>query len=485
MGPATARLPIWPVVVAVQLGVLLAALEATIVGTALPTIIATLGGARLYPWAFSAYMLASTVVMPVFGGLSDRVGRKGPFLVAVGIFSAGSLWSGLAGSMESLIVGRAIQGVGAGGILALALIIFGDLFAGPRRGRMQGFITAVWGFASLVGPLAGGLIVDRLSWRWVFLLNVPLGILVGLLILWALRETVSRRPGRQLDLAGATTFLVGMTALMMAIIEPGGSGQPFLGDGGRWLALSVALACLALFLRVERMAPDPLLPPQLFRDRAFTVCSVAGFFAGAAMFGALVHVPILVQWGQRTDATTAGLSLMTMSTGWSLGGLLAGQVVHRLGFPRLAVGGMILMTAGYVALADQAGAGLPVLMAIGAFIGIGMGLVSITLIVAVQTLVERDRRGVATSGVLFFRNVGATLGVAVMGATLSGQLGVELGGLRGGLATLPAGFGPVLVAGMSTTFQLGTLAAAIGLVATWFLPARGEPAVELGQETMR
>jgi EmrB/QacA subfamily drug resistance transporter len=463
----------WPVVLAVQLGVLLAALEATIVGTALPTIIGALGGVRLYPWAFSAYMLASTVVMPVFGGLSDRVGRKGPFLAAVAIFAAGSLWSGVAGSMPVLVGGRLVQGIGAGGILALSLIIFGDLFAGPRRGRMQGLITGVWGVASLVGPLLGGLVVDGLSWRWVFLGNVPLGAVVALLAARGLRETAPRTPGRSLDLPGAVTFMAGMTALMLALLDPVEAGT----GGGAGLARLAALVAaglgLAGFVRLERQARDPLLPPALFRDRAFTTSAVTVFFSGAAMFGALVHVPLLVQWGQGTDATTAGFSLMAMSTGWSVGGLVAGQLVHRLGFSGLAIGGMTAMVAGCAALAVRVSAGWTTLMAIGGVVGLGMGLVSVTLLLAVQTLVAPERRGVATSGLLFFRNVGATLGVAVMGAVLTARLGIEPGAIRGGAGTLPPGLAASLVAGMGPTFQLGALAALAGLVATWFLPTRG------------
>jgi EmrB/QacA subfamily drug resistance transporter len=464
------RRRLWPVVLAVQLGVLLAALDSTIVGTAMPTVIAALGGAHLYPWVFSMYMLASTVVMPVFGALSDRLGRRGPFIAATILFCAGSVTAGVAPSMPVLVAGRGLQGMGAGGILALALIIFGDLFAGPRRGQMQGLITAVWGVASIAGPLLGGVIVDGWSWRWIFLLNLPLGLLVVGLVLGGLAETGSHAAGRSLDLAGAGTFLVGVTGFMLALLQSGGAR----GGGGvgidRLGALAVAVLGLAAFAWAERRSADPLLPWSLFAEPVFTAASVAGFFSSAAMFGALVHVPLLVQWGHGTDATTAGLSLMTMSTGWSVGGLVAGQVLNRLGFRALSLAGATLMTMGYAALALWPDVDWGTLLVIGGATGIGMGLVSITLVVAVQSAIEPAHRGVATSGLLFFRNIGATLGVALMGATLTARLGMRLAGLEAGARHLPPDLVPALVGAVGFIFWLGVGATVLTLVATCFLP---------------
>lgn len=468
MSVATRR-RLWPVVLAVQLGVLLAALDATIVGTAMPTVIASLGGAHLYPWLFSIYMLASTVVMPIFGSLSDRLGRRGPFTAAIVVFCAGSLVAGVATSMPVMVVGRGVQGVGAGGILALSIIIFGDLFAGPRRGQMQGLITAVWGFASIVGPLLGGIIVDSWSWRWVFLLNLPLGVLVIGLVLGGLAETGERAAGRTLDLLGAAAFLGGVTGLMLAVLDPGATGESGIGARGLG-ALAVAAVGLTAFVWAERRSPDPLLPFDLFREAPFLAGSAAAFFSGAAMFGALAHVPLLVQWGRGTDATTAGLALMTMSTGWSAGGLAAGQLLNRLGFRALSIAGALLMTLGYAALALRPEMSWTSLLVVGGAVGIGMGLVSITIVVALQTAIAPARRGVATSGLLFFRNIGATLGVALMGATLTARLGVRLAGLEEGAQRLPPDLVPELVRGIGAVFWLGVGATVLALLATCFLP---------------
>jgi MFS family permease len=289
------------------------------------------------------------------------------------------------------------------------------------------------------------------------------------LVLTGLAETGERVSGRALDLAGTVTFLAGVTGLMLAVLEPAPAAGTGLG-ASRWIALAVAAVGLAGFVWAERRSADPLLPFGLFRDAPFAAGSAAAFFSGAAMFGALVHVPLLVQWGRGTDATTAGLALMTMSTGWSAGGLVAGQLLNRMGFRALALAGATLMTLGYAALALQPDVDWAGLLIIGGAIGTGMGLISITLVVAVQTVIAPARRGVATSGVLFFRNVGATLGVALMGATLTARLGVRLAELEAGARQLPTDLVAALVAGIGRVFWLGVGAAALTLAATCFLP---------------
>jgi MFS family permease len=260
-----------------------------------------------------------------------------------------------------------------------------------------------------------------------------------------------------------------VTGLMLVVLDPRAGARGGLGPAGLG-ALIVAVLGLGGFVWAERRSPDPLLPFSLFTDLPFVASSAAAFFSGAAMFGALVHVPLLLQWGRGTDATTAGLSLMTMSTGWSVGGLIAGQLMNRLGFRPIALSGAAFMTVGYAALALHPDVAWLGLMVIGAAIGIGMGLLSITMVVGIQTTIEPARRGVATSGVLFFRNIGATLGVAVMGATLTAHLGLGLAGLEDGGRHLPPDLVPVLVEAIGFVFWLGVGATVLTLIAAVFLP---------------
>jgi Na+/melibiose symporter-like transporter len=278
--------------------------------------------------------------------------------------------------------------------------------------------------------------------------------------------------GRPLDVAGTLTFLVGTTAVLFAVLDPGSAGAPG-GSAGRLLAGLVGVAGLAAFVRIERTSADPLLALDLFRERPFRVGCAASFFSGAAMFGALIHVPLLIQWGRGTDATTAGISLMTMSSGWSVGGFAAGLLLNRLGFWWLGVLGMAGMTAGYAALAAHAGGSWSFLLVVGAAIGLGMGLSTVPLVVAVQTLIRPERRGIATAAVLFFRSIGGTLGVAAMGAVLTGRLGVRARALEaGGAVALPPALAAALVDAMGPVFWLGVAAAVLGLLATGFLPGR-------------
>lgn len=289
-----------------------------------------------------------------------------------------------------------------------------------------------------------------------------------LLVPSQLRETAPRVTARRVAWGETALFLVGVTALLLALLHPRGAGAR--SGLERAAAALVAAAGLAAFFRAERRAPDPLIGLGLFRERPVGAACAASFFGGAAMFGALVHVPLLVQWGRGADATTAGLSLMTTSVGWSAGGLVAGQVLNRLGFWRLALLGSATMAAGSAALALRPAAPWRYLLAAGGAIGVGMGLAPITLIVAVQTLVGGEQRGIVTSALLFFRNVGATLGVAAMGALLAARLDVGAPPAGGGI-DLRAALGRTLVAGIGAVFWLGTAATLLALAAAWLLPS--------------
>lgn len=409
------------IILAVDLGVLLAALDSTIVGTAMPTVIASLGGLDIYSWVFSAYLLTYTISMPIFGKLSDLYGRKGFYLLGIGIFLLGSALCGLSRSMEQLIAFRALQGIGGGGLFAIALTIFGDIFPPVERGRMQGYLSAVWGFSSLVGPLSGGFIVDHLGWRWVFYVNLPIGLLATTMIIVGYHEPVVERGRPSIDYLGAATLSAGIASLLF--------GTLLVGRGHAWSSQEVlsfvaaSAFLLLLFLYVEAHTSEPLLPLAIFKNRTFSVTSICSFLAGMGMFGAVTFLPLFVQGVIGGSATNAGVVLTPMSLGWVTGSTGGGRLVNRLGYRQLGVTGMGLMTAGFFLLSRQGSqSALGSVIIDGLIIGLGMGFITITIITAVQNRTEAAHRGIATSSVLFFRMIGATVGVAVLGTVLSSQL---------------------------------------------------------------
>ncbi len=472
------------VVLAVCLGMLLAALDATIVGTAMPTVVASLGGLPLYAWVFSIYMLAATTSMPLFGKLSDLYGRRRLFLTAIGIFTAGSALCGAAGAMPQLIAARAVQGLGAGGIFSLAQAIFGDLFSPAERGRMQGYLASVWGLSSIVGPLIGGLIVDTLGWRWTFYVNIPVGAAAAAMIHRGLTGAFARGSRRPLDVPGALTLTGAILALLLAALR--------LGETGTWSApgtlLPLALFALlgGMLLYIERHAPEPILPLRLFESRAFSASILAATLSGVGMFGAISFLPLFVQGVLGGSAIAAGSVLTPMSLGWSSGSTLGGRLVNRAGYRVLALAGSSCMAGAYLRLAGlDERASLPGIIGTVFVLGLGMGFVTVTTVVAVQNAVGREDLGIATTAPFFFRNIGATVGVAVMGAILTRHLGA--GGAGALLRLEPAlalrafeALRGTLGAALSAAFSVGLAACVLGLAASALLPStsptRGAPA---------
>ena len=274
-------------------GMFLAALEATVVGTAMPTVIASLGGLNHYSWVFSAYLITSTITVPVWGKLSDLYGRRLLFQLGIAVFLLGSVLSGMAGTMTQLIAYRAVQGLGAGALVPLAMTIIGDVYTVEERARMQAFFSGVWGLSSVVGPIVGGFITDQLSWRWVFYINVPFGILAAVIMQLSLKEP-KRRGRPSIDYAGAALLMASITLLMLALVEGGATLREFAS--ARNVGLLVVAGLLgALFIYVERRAQDPIVPLGLFRNRVVAVSVTAGFLAGVAMFGAISFVPLFAQ----------------------------------------------------------------------------------------------------------------------------------------------------------------------------------------------
>ena len=394
----------------------LAAIEGTIVATAMPSIASRLGGFSLYSWVFSSYLLMQAVTTPVFGKLADLYGRKPVFIAGVTIFLAGSLLCGFAGSMGMLVAFRFVQGIGAGAVLPMAATLAGDLYTISERGRIQAYLASVWGISSIIGPLAGGLIVENISWHWIFWLNIPFGVISIALISLFLHESVQHRE-RSVDYAGTALLLLALSALMLALTQASEWGAiPTLA-----LAAVAALALLAFF-RQQRSAPDPIMHFELWANPIIRRGNLAVLFAGVAMIGLITFLPTFVQGVLGGSALAAGFTLSGMSLGWPIASVFAGRNFLRFGVRKLARAGGVLVTLGgfLVALLAVYGA---VLAAIGAFVmGTGLGLLNTTYIVAIQSSVEWQQRGVATATNMLMRNLGNAVGAALLGGVLNARL---------------------------------------------------------------
>lgn len=408
------------IVIALMLGMTLAALDTTIVGTALPSIVGKLGGFDLYSWVFSVYLLTSTTSVPIYGKLADLYGRKPLFLIGTGVFLLGSVASGAAQSMEQLILFRALQGLGAGAVVPLVLTIIGDIFELHERARVQGFFSGVWGVSSVVGPALGGLIVDHFSWRWVFFINVPFGLLSGLLLIVAFKEHVERsRPS--LDYAGTLALTGSIVALLFALLQ-GGSSWAWISPQSLGL-FAAFIILLAVFLWVERRAPEPILPLALFRNRIIAVCSLGGLILGVTMFGITTYVPLFVQGVRGGSATDAGIVLTPLLFSWPVASVISGKLILNFGYRRVAIAGAALTTIGAMLLLFfNQGTSMVVIVASMLLAGSGLGMSSMSFIISVQNSVPWKLRGVATASTQFVRTIGGTIGVAFMGTILNAQV---------------------------------------------------------------
>jgi EmrB/QacA subfamily drug resistance transporter len=391
----------------------MAALELTVVSTAMPTVVGELGGIQHYAWVFSAYLLTSTVMVPIYGKLADLYGRKPLLLYGIAAFLAGSMASGLSQSMTQLIAFRALQGLGAGAMQPISLTIIGDIYPARERARMQGLFGAMWGVAALVGPLAGGLIVKYLSWRWVFFLNVPFGVVAAALLVIALHEQVARQR-HALDFAGAATLTVAVTGVL-AVAQ--GSISPVV-------VLPVAGIALGAFFWIEGRAAEPIVPLQLFRTRIIGVASLASTLLGAAMLAMVTFVPLFVQAILGGSPTEAGLAITPMVIGWPIASALGGRLLPYLGFRPLIRGGLLISAAGAAAMAFglTPGAALWVPRAASTLFGAGLGFANTSLLIAVQTSVKWEQRGIATASTMFCRTVGGALSIGALGGILAAAL---------------------------------------------------------------
>jgi len=449
------------------LGMGLGAIEATVVSTAMPSVIATLGGLAHYSWVFSAYLLTSTASVPIWGRFSDLYGRRRMYLTGIVIFLVGSMLSGTATSMTALIIARAIQGLGTGAIIPLSMTIVGELYTLAERARTQALFSGVWGVASIAGPLAGGFITDTLSWRWVFYLNLPFGLLAGAVILLSYPQTRLAKAVR-VDWLGAALLFGSISTLLVALGADAG--------GLSWAFAAVAAALLTGFVAVERRVPDPILPLDLLRSPLIARTFVVVFLVGMALFGAIAFIPLFVQSVMGATATGAGRVLTPLFLGWVVMSIASARLTVKLGYRGLAVTGSLLLTIGFVGLA-LVGADSPrsAVLVAGALIGSGMGLSMLSLLLAVQHGVPRSHLGLATSLNQFSRSIGAAVGISVMGALMTSQLtGVSLpGGAEAVAATGAILTGAVrlqFAAALHDVFVAGAMIAGASFIATLFLP---------------
>jgi EmrB/QacA subfamily drug resistance transporter len=442
----------------VLLGMLVAVLNQTIIATALPTIVRDLGGVEHYSWVFSAYMLGSTVTVPVYGRLSDIYGRRRFFAIGLIIFVTGAAIGAAASSMGMLIAARAIQGLGAGALIPLAIITIGDLVPPSERGRWQGLTGAVIGVASVLGPFTGGWIVDHASWRWVFLVSLPVAAVALVVGLATLKIPPHPDAGRDVDYTGAGLLMTGVSAILLATVW-GGAQYPW--GSGQVLGMFAAGAVLvALFVAQELRVEHPLIAPSLFRDRVIVSACLAGFSVGVAMFGAIMFVPLFVQGALGASATSSGVVLTPLMLALMLASVGSGQIITRTGRYRWALlSGPVVMAVGFLLLAGlDATSSIAAAVAGTVVLGLGLGLLMQNLVLVVQNAAPAKALGAATGATQFFRQIGGTLGVTVMGAILAAGLpaGTALasggegaaGAGDAGRATLAAAIHPVFVIGI-------------------------------------
>ena len=474
-----------PVFAALMLVMLIASLDQTIVSTALPTIVGDLGGSDKLAWVVTAYMLASTVTTPLAGKLGDLYGRKVVLQTALVVFLAGSVLCGLANGMNELILFRGIQGLGGGALMVSTQAVIGDIVTPRERGRYSGLMGGVFGVSTVVGPLLGGFFVDNLSWRWIFYVNVPIGVVAFGVLAAVLRVSVERRQ-HTIDYLGVALLAAGLSSIVL-FTSLGGSSYPWVSPQILGL-MAAGVVLLAAFVWAESRAAEPVLPLSLFRNEVFRVASGVGFIVGFAMFGAITFIPLYLQLVKGSTPTESGLQMLPLMAGVLIASIGAGQVTTRTGryrvFPIVGTG---LMTVGLLLLSRLAvDTSIPQADLYMFMLGLGLGCVMQTLVLAVQNAVDYAQLGVATSGASLFRSMGGSIGTPIFGAILTNRL---TDNLASALPHLPAGesthatpdaiaqlppaihdtYVAAYVESLQPVFLAGALVAAVAFGLSWLL----------------
>ena len=409
-----------PILGAVMLSTALVAIDSTILAAAVPAIVTDLGGFTQFPWLFSIYLLAQAVSVPIYGKLADSVGRKPVMLTGIGLFLIGSVLCGIAWSMPVLIAARAVQGLGAGATLPMSMTIVGDIYTVEERARVQGFIASVWGMAAIVGPTLGGLFSEYISWRWIFFVNLPVGALATFMLVRHLHEQVEKRRHR-IDYSGAVLLALGGSLLVLALLQ---GGHSWAWDSAQSLLLfGLSVSALVVFVLVERRAAEPILPLWIFRHRIMVGGNAVSLLVGAILIGLTSYVPTFAQGVLGFGALLSGFALAAMTIGWPLAAGTAGRLYMRLGFRDTSLIGVVFIIAGgLLLLTIGEGSSLWLVAAYSFVVGVGLGYTSSPTLVAVQSVVGWQSRGVVTGTNMFARSVGSAVGVAIFGAIANASL---------------------------------------------------------------
>lgn len=455
-----APVPWTPALVRVMAGLmismLVAAIDSNAVATAVPTVARDLGGFELYPWIFSGYLLTSTTSVPLWGRLADLHGRKSVLLVGLAVFVAGSVLCGLSANMYQLILFRTVQGIGAGCLLPIVFTVVGDIFPVAQRARLQGLFSAMWGISAVTGPAVGATFVSTIGWRWIFDINLPIGV-VAAFLLWGYRERRESSPGERLDVRGAVLLTLAIAFLLYGL----GSGAP----GGRpiWPVAAVGGLGLVAFAAVELRSAHPTVPLDLLRHSVIGPAILVGAISGTVMFGETAYVPLYVQQVLHGSAYAAGASIAPMSLGWPVASVIAGLLLVRLGYQRLLVAGAVGLIAGSLLLQLGPEAyGVAWVGAATAVVGFGMGLFSAPLVIVIQANVPWARRGAATALNQFARTIGGAVGVALMGILVQQDVAASANPLAATRA-LDAGLHSIFL--VLSTLAVGVLLVAVAILA--------------------